>query len=99
LQGEGASTSGSGISVGIATVRGVSSSGMLCSAHDLGWAAAPNGLAVQLPPGMPPGEPLGAAPPKVGAFWGTCELPRLGLSCMLLSHPARMRACTSELLL
>ena len=58
-------TPGSGTEVGVATVRGVKSFGMLCSAHDLGWAAQANGLAVQLPPGMPAGQSLGDAPPKV----------------------------------
>ena len=46
-------------------MRGVKSFGMLCSAHDLGWSAEANGLAVALPSGMQPGQALGDTPPEV----------------------------------
>ena len=76
-QGDGASTSGSGQKVGIATVRGVKSFGMLCSAHDLGWSAEANGLAVTLPDSTRPGQALGDAPPEVRPSCAKCR------SCLL----------------
>ena len=65
MQGDGVTTSGSAIKVNTATVRGVKSFGMICSAYDLGWMEEANGFAVELPLDIEPGEVLEAHPPKV----------------------------------
>ena len=38
-------------------VRGVESSGMLCSAYDLGWADEPDEALVEMPLDFMPGDP------------------------------------------
>ncbi len=65
MQGDGVTTPGSGIQVSKATVRGVKSFGMICSAYDLGWMEEANGFAVELPQGMQPGDALEGTPLKV----------------------------------
>ena len=60
MQLEGSRTPGSDIAVAAATVRGSRSFGMICSAQDLGWMEAGNGLAVKLPQGMELGDSAGA---------------------------------------
>lgn len=65
MQEDGVITSGSAIQVSTATVRGVKSFGMICSAFDLGWMEEANGFAVELPLESEPGEALEAHPPKV----------------------------------
>ncbi|KAK9915050.1 hypothetical protein WJX75_004126 [Coccomyxa subellipsoidea] len=62
--GNGVTTAGSQIQVSTATVRGVKSFGMICSAHDLGWMEEANGFAVELPQEMEPGDALEGSPPK-----------------------------------
>lgn len=44
----GSTTPGSGVDIAETEVRGVRSVGMLCSAHDLGWASEPDGALVLL---------------------------------------------------
>ena len=65
MQLEGAQTPGSNIAVAAATVRGSNSFGMICSAYDLGWMDAANGLAVRLPQDMKLGAPLDSTAPEV----------------------------------
>ena len=65
MQLEGTRTPGSKIAVAAATVRGSQSFGMICSAQDLGWMEASNGLAVKLPQGMELGTVLGSEVPEV----------------------------------
>lgn len=65
VQGEGVSTPGSGITVGVATVRGVKSFGMICSAYDLDWMDEANGWAAELPGNTEPGHVLGSSPMQV----------------------------------
>ena len=65
MQLEGSRTPGSKIAVAAATVRGSRSFGMICSAQDLGWMEASNGLAVKLPQGMELGTVLGSEVPEV----------------------------------
>ena len=65
MQLEGSWTPGSKIAVAAATVRGSKSFGMICSAQDLGWMEASNGLAVKLPQGMELGTVLGSEVPEV----------------------------------
>jgi tRNA-binding EMAP/Myf-like protein len=60
-------TPGTGIKVEPAELRGVKSFGMLCSALDLGWADAADGLAVDLPDSLTlsKGDPAPATAPEV----------------------------------
>ena len=44
-------------------MRGVPSSGMLCSAWDLGWVPEPDGVLVELPLDLMPGDLCPAEPP------------------------------------
>jgi tRNA-binding EMAP/Myf-like protein len=59
LQPAGCTTPGSAIRVEAAQVRGVDSSGMICSAYDLGWAEEPDGA----PAFVPKSAPLGSSYP------------------------------------
>ncbi len=65
MQLEGAQTPGSNIAVDAAIVRGSKSFGMICSAYDLGWLDAANGLAVTLPQDTKLGAPLTSSAPEV----------------------------------
>lgn len=62
----GSKTPGSGVAVTNATLRGVESFGMLCSAFDLGWLDEPDGVLVELPDSMQPGEEIPSSPVEVG---------------------------------
>lgn len=57
-------TPGSGVHVKTASVRGVESYGMLCSAFDIGWASAADGVAVELPASMEVGAACPAQLPQ-----------------------------------
>ncbi len=52
-------TPGSGVAVSTASVRGVTSHGMLCSAFDIGWTGVADGVAAE----MPASAEVGAACP------------------------------------
>jgi hypothetical protein len=69
IQGDGVTTPGSKVKVGIATVRGTKSFGMICSAYDLGWMEEANGWAAELPESFEAGDALGASAPKVTFHW------------------------------
>ena len=56
MQGVGCTTPGSRLLIEEREVRGVPSSGMLCSAYDLGWVAEPDGVLVELPLDLMPGD-------------------------------------------
>ena len=56
LQGVGCTTPGSRMLIEEREVRGVPSSGMLCSAWDLGWVPEPDGVLVELPLDLMPGD-------------------------------------------
>lgn len=53
----------SGITVDSTKVRGIQSSGMLCSAYDVGWVEAPDEVLLELPDSFSPGDSCPAAPP------------------------------------
>lgn len=64
-QAVGSTTPGSGLAIERTVLRGVDSEGMLCSAYDIGWAPEPDGVLVQLPPGLQPGQACPQEPPEV----------------------------------
>ncbi|GAB4816828.1 hypothetical protein N2152v2_003874 [Parachlorella kessleri] len=70
----GATTPGSGIKIERASLRGVDSFGMLCSAHDAGWVSEPDGVLVELPEDAEVGEPCPQKPPT-GARYGAAAKP------------------------
>jgi tRNA-binding EMAP/Myf-like protein len=86
MQGNGVTTAGSQIQVSTATVRGVKSFGMICSAHDLGWMEEANGFAVELPQEMEPGDALEGSPPKVQS------------PCSFVTSLCRTSSCTHSIL-
>ena len=65
LQGVGAVLPGTGQKIEAATLRGVESHGMLCSAFDIGWSNSPDGVLVELPSSVSIGEKLSSQPPQV----------------------------------
>lgn len=67
VQGVGTTTPGSGIAIGKASVRGVDSFGMLCSAHDIGWSDKADGKLVIMPHHAQPGDACPSEPPDVSA--------------------------------
>ena len=56
MQGVGCTTPGSKMLIEDREVRGVPSAGMLCSAWDLGWVPEPDGVLVELPLDLMPGD-------------------------------------------
>eukprot|EP00884_Botryococcus_braunii_P012838 jgi/Botrbrau1/21555/Bobra.174_2s0055.2 len=60
----GCKTPGSGIVVQNAKVRGVDSAGMLCSAYDVGWVEAADGVLLELPSTFSPGTDCPTTPPQ-----------------------------------
>ena len=56
---------GSGMHIEEASVRGVASFGMLCSALDLGWISEADGVLVELPDNAVVGEACPLTPFKV----------------------------------
>lgn len=54
-----------GMLIETAKIRGVTSHGMLCSAHDLGWLPEPDGVLAELPDHASPGNICPATPMKV----------------------------------
>ena len=92
MQLEGSRTPGSDIAVAAATVRGSRSFGMICSAQDLGWMEAGNGLAVKLPQGMELGTVLGPDVPKV------CSKPfQAAVACLPACACKGIPHCTESL--
>ena len=61
-------------------VRGVESSGMLCSAYDLGWVKQPDEVLVEMPLDFMPGDPC---PPDMPE--GVCPAQAQLSSCMRLN--------------
>lgn len=69
----GCTTPGSNIDVEKASLRGVDSNGMLCSAYDIGWTDQPDNVLVQLPADeFDAGATCPSEPPE-GAVWGGSE--------------------------
>ena len=60
-------------------VRGVASAGMLCSAWDLGWVPEPDGVLVELPLDLMPGD---LCPADAPADVSLRLLPNLSLARM-----------------
>ena len=65
MQGVGCTTPGSGILIKQASLRGVESFGMLCSAYDVGWLDKPDEQLLILPELAEPGQPVPAEPMEV----------------------------------
>jgi hypothetical protein len=63
----GCTTPGSGIKIERASLRGVDSFGMLCSAYDIGWVPEPDGVLAELPDDADVGEECPEEPPEVRA--------------------------------
>ena len=60
-------TTRSGVTVEAAVLRGVESAGMLCSAHECGWASEPDGVLVVMPEDAEVGEECPEEPPQVSS--------------------------------
>lgn len=65
LQAPGCILPGSGQKIETATLRGVESSGMLCSAFDVGWSSSPDGVLIELPESATEGDKISREPMKV----------------------------------
>ena len=65
LQPVGSTTPGSNVKIEETILRGEISSGMLCSAFDLGWLDLPDGVFVELPDHIDEGETVGSTPIEV----------------------------------
>ena len=78
-QAAGSTLPGTGMQIDEAKVRGVNSSGMLCSAFDLGWVAEADGVLVELPEHASIGKPCPSTAMKV--LSSLCEF------CIHLQRP------------
>lgn len=90
LQPAGCTTPGSAIRVEAAQVRGVDSSGMICSAYDLGWAEEPDGTPAFVPRSAALGSPYPDEPFEVRS--GACSSCRPVISSSWSSNAARGQA-------
>ncbi|KAK9830542.1 hypothetical protein WJX72_012372 [[Myrmecia] bisecta] len=73
----GCTTPGSGQKVTQASLRGVDSFGMLCSAFETGWADEPDGVLIEMPEDAQAGEDVPPVPPP-GAKWGNSKTAEAG---------------------
>lgn len=69
VQIDGCNTPGSGIAVQKTKVRGIESSGMLCSAYDVGWVGVADGVLLELPSTFSPGAVCPSSPAQVNIMF------------------------------